>query len=227
MPQPQEQLLIDMLKTLFLYTLTVIGQVAARPHDLRQTACISANDLTNIAADTVSCDGAPFPQECATASVAAPNIGQSFSLFNIDSFGAQAALVAIILFESGDFRYKINHYPGVAGQGTRNMQSPAFNAKYADWIVANGQDTSITQESVADVANDPGTLLDLINTGNWDFASAAWFLTTQCDASQVQALGDGSQESFESYLTQCVGTTVTDDRIAGWEKVIALGSWSS
>lgn len=105
------------------------------------------------------------------------------------------------------------------------MQSPAFNAKYADWIAANGGDEKITAESVAAVANEPANLLELINTDKWSFASAAWFLSTQCEASVAQTLGDGSQGSFEAYLTQCVGTTVTDDRVAGWEKVIALGSW--
>lgn len=199
----------------------------AMPFLRRQTACITANDLTSIAPFTASCDGSPFPAECAPASLAAANIAESFRLFNIDSFGAQAALVAIMLFESGDFKYKINHFPGVAGQGTRNMQSPAFNAKYADWIVANGNDATITQGSVAAVASDPAALLDLINTDKWSFASAAWFISTQCGASQVQALGDGSQASFQAYLTGCVGTTATEDRIAGWKKVVALGSWSS
>lgn len=208
-----------------LRTLALATMATAIPLVRRDSPCITSDDLVKIAADTASCDGAAFPAECAPASVAAPAIAESFSLFNINSFGAQAALVAIMLFESGDFKYKINHFPGVAGQGTRNMQSPAFNAKYADWIAANGNDPSITSESVAAAANDPATLLDLINTDKWSFASAAWFISTQCDASQVQALGDGSQTSFESYLTSCVGTTVTDDRIAGWKKVVALGSW--
>ncbi|KAM0702328.1 hypothetical protein Q7P35_011238 [Cladosporium inversicolor] len=216
-----------MLFATLLHALTLVSIATAIPLARKQAACISANNLITIAPDTTSCDGSPFPSECAPASVAAPNIAQSFSLFNIDSFGAQAALVAIMLFESGDFKYKINHFPGVAGQGTRNMQSPSFNAKYADWIAANGQDASITQGSVAAVANEPAALLDLINTDEWSFASAAWFLSTQCDGSQIQALGDGSQASFEAYLTGCIGTTVTEDRIAGWEKVISLGRWSS
>jgi hypothetical protein len=216
-----------MLFALLLHALALVSLSTARPLVLRQTACITASDLTNIAPDTASCDSAPFPEECATASVAAPNIAQSVGLFNINSFGAQAALVATMLFESGDFKYKINHYPGVAGQGTRNMQSPAFNTKYANWIAANGGDSSITAKSVAAASNDPATLLSSINTDKWGFASAAWFLATQCGASQVQALSDGSQASFESYLTGCIGTTVTDDRIAGWEKVIALRGWSS
>jgi hypothetical protein len=216
-----------MLIATLLQALTLISIASAIPLAKKQATCISPNNLITIAPDTASCDGAPFPEECDSASVAALNIAQSFSLFNIDSFGTQAALVAIMLFESGDFKYKINHFPGVAGQGTRNMQSPAFNSKYADWIVANGQDASITQGSVAATANNPAALLDLINTDQWSFASAAWFVSTQCDASQIQALGDESQASFEAYLTGCVGTTVTEDRIAGWEKVIGLGGWSS
>jgi len=216
-----------MLFAALFHKLALVSMAAAMPLVRKQTACISSTNLISIAPDTASCDGAPFPEECVPASVAAPNIAQSFGLFGIDSFGAQAALVAIMLFESGDFKYKINHFPGVAGQGTRNMQSPAFNTKYADWIVATGQDAAITQSSVSAAAGDPATLLDLINTDKWSFASAAWFVSTQCGASQVQALGDGSQASFEAYLTGCVGTTVTEDRTAGWEKVIGLGGWSS
>ena len=216
-----------MLFATLISALTLLSTAIAIPLVRKQTPCISSTNLISIALDTASCDGSPFPSECAPASVTAPSIAQSFSLFDIDSFGAQAALVAIMLFESGDFKYKINHFPGVAGQGTRNMQSPAFNAKYAEWIAANGQDDSITQGSVAAVANDPAALLELINTDKWGFASAAWFVSTQCGASQVQALGDGSQASFEAYLTSCVGTTVTEDRIAGWQKVIGLGGWSS
>lgn len=195
---------------------------------ISRSSCISADNLIDIAPDTTTCNGADFPRECVTASAAAPNIASSFELFNIDSFDAQAALVAIMLFESGDFKYKQNHFPapGTPGQGTRNMQSPAFNEKYADWIAANGEDENITEESVAQAkAQGPPQLLDLINTDLWGFASAAWFLSTQCDASIAQALGDAQQASFENYLTTCVGTTVTADRITGWEKVVALRGW--
>ncbi|KAM3419147.1 hypothetical protein BST61_g5092 [Cercospora zeina] len=211
-----------------LITVALAAAAFAHPLARRHTACITTKDLTTIAPDTASCDGADYPAECATASTAAPNIAESFHTFNIDSFGAQAALVAITLFESGDFKYKINHYPGVAGQGTRNMQSPAFNEKYAEWIVANGNDANITNDRVAAAsAQGPAQLLDLINTDKWSFASAAWFVATQCDANHLAALGDGSQTSFEKYLTDCVGTTVTDERIAGWSKVTALGKWQT
>lgn len=172
-------LILSLLTTIALAVTITTANPLVRKH----TYCLTATDLTKIAPDTTSCDGAAAPTECAPASIAAPNIDQSWKEFKIDSFGAQAALVAIMLFESGDFKYKINHYPGVAGQGTRNMQSPAYNKKYADWIVSSGNDYNITQASVsAASAQGPAELLDLINTDRWGFASAAWFLATQCDA---------------------------------------------
>jgi hypothetical protein len=189
-------------------------------------ACVTAQNLIAIAPETTTCASAPFPAECAPADIAAPNIAASFHRFHITSFGAQAALVALMLFETADFRYKINHSPGVPGQGTRNMQSPAFNAQYAAWIAATGADPAVTDASVAAAkAQGPAALLDLVNDDRWGFASAAWFLSEKCDKGVAEALADGQQGSFEKYLTGCVGTTVTQDRIDGWKKVVALRQW--
>ena len=215
-----------MLKSTILGLLGLASTITALP---QKRSCISAADLIKIAPNTTSCEGATYPEECATAEVAAPNIGLSFREFKIPSFGAQAALVSIMLFETGDFKYNRNHFPapGTPGQGTRNMQSPTFNQKYAEWIAANGKDESITAAKVtAAAAQGPAEVLALINASNkWSFASAAWFLKTQCEASVETALADGTQASYEAYLTDCVGTTVTDDRITGWEAVVALKQW--
>lgn len=34
-----------------------------------------------------------------------------------------------------------------------------------------------------------------------------------------------TDESWNAYLTSCVGTTATEDRTAIWTKVVALGKW--
>ncbi|KXT06382.1 hypothetical protein AC578_6053 [Pseudocercospora eumusae] len=215
-----------MLASTILGLLGLTATITALP---QKRSCISADDLTKIAPNTTSCQGATYPEECATAEAAAPNIGLSFREFKIPSFGAQAALVSIMLFETGDFKYNRNHFPapGTPGQGTRNMQSPTFNQKYAEWIAANGKDESISPAKVtAAAAQGPAEVLALINASDkWSFASAAWFLKTQCEASVETALADGTQASYEAYLTDCVGTTVTDDRITGWEAVVALKQW--
>lgn len=85
----------------FLAAATVVAAVPAP----RSGKPICAQNLITIAPDTASCKGADYPDECRTAAVAAPNIAKSFEQFNLHSFGAQVAAVAIQLFESGDFKY--------------------------------------------------------------------------------------------------------------------------
>ena len=49
-----------------------------------------------------------------------------------------------------------------------------------------------------------------------DFGSAAWFLWSQCQAYVREALRTGSEGGWELYLTDCIGTTVTESRRALW-----------
>lgn len=86
-----------------MFPLTLLSMLAlASPISAASySSTISAADLEKISPDTSSCEGADFPDECATAAQAAPFIDISFSNFGIESFGGQAALVAIMLFESG------------------------------------------------------------------------------------------------------------------------------
>lgn len=131
-----------------------------------------------------------------------------------------------MLYESGSFKYNINHYPGVPGQGTRNMQSPAFNLKYAQWLAANMTDSGISMQQVQKAEQEgPVQVLALVNGGRWSFASAAWFLVTQCNEEISHGLAASTKEGWEAYLTECVGTTVTEDRTAIWKKAIALQKW--
>ncbi|KAH7564056.1 hypothetical protein BM1_01103 [Bipolaris maydis] len=69
--------------------------------------------------------------ECADASTAATALTKAFNTYNITSKGEQAAIIAYELFESGDFKYNKNHYPGRPGQGTRMMAMPNYVEKYA------------------------------------------------------------------------------------------------
>lgn len=92
------------------------------------------------------------------------------------------------------------------------MQSPEFNMKYAQSIPA-------LKTKLAEAGTDPKAVLALLTAdGNLDFGSAAWFLTTQCSAPVRAALKTGSKEGWESYIKECVGTTVTPERQAYWER---------
>lgn len=172
----------------------------------------ASGSLLAIVPKASSCSGAPFAGECKTAAEAVPFINKSFQTYGITSPAEAAALVSIMAFESGDFKYNVNHFPGVPGQGTRNMQSPEFNMKYAKSIPA-------LKEKLAAAGTDPKAVLALLTAdGALDFGSAAWFLTTQCSAPVRAALKTGSMAGWKSYITECVQTTVTPDRQAYWDR---------
>ncbi|KAJ9627129.1 hypothetical protein H2203_003590 [Taxawa tesnikishii (nom. ined.)] len=155
-----------------------------------------------------------------------PYIAAGFDNFDITDFPSQAALLSLMLYESGSFKYNINHFPGVPGQGTRNMQSPAFNLQYAQWLATTVTNSNITADQVAQANTaGPAAVLALVDIDPWSFSSAAWFLSTQCSDAVKQELAKGTDNGWNGYLTDCVGTTATDDRTAIWKKAMALGKW--
>ncbi|KAH0371871.1 hypothetical protein KCU65_g1550, partial [Aureobasidium melanogenum] len=214
------------LKALFVIFSLALPACTATPVPPCNLRPLTSADITTIAPSSASCTGAPYPAECITADDAAPWINLAFHSFGIHAFGTQAALLSLMLYESGSFKYNINHFPGVPGQGTRNMQSPAFTLKYAEWLAANMTDSGISMQQVQEAGKEgPVQVLALVNGSRWSFASAAWFLTTQCNEEISQGLATSTEEGWETYMTECVGTTVTDDRTAIWKKAIALQKW--
>lgn len=102
------------------------------------------------------------------------------------------------------------------------MQSPAYNIKYAMSIPALGP--YLEQVQTSDVV----AVLDLlIKYTNYDFGSAAWFLTSQCDQNVRSGLQSGSAAGFSAYIA-CIGTTETSDRAAYYQRAVtALGVTTS
>ncbi|KAF2252793.1 hypothetical protein BU26DRAFT_209565 [Trematosphaeria pertusa] len=182
------------------------------------TTSLTADTLIAIDPKTASCDGATFPAECADASRAAASISKSFEKYSIASPGEQAALIALMLYESGSFKYNKNHYPepGRPGQGTRNMQMPQFNIDYA---------ASLFGSAAVQSAGSLDGVLELVSKDEESFGSAAWFLSTKCSADVRTGLADATPEGWAAYLTQCIGTTDTPDRDTIWKAAVqALGS---
>jgi hypothetical protein len=79
---------------------------------------LTADQLLTIAPTANTCDNAPAAGECSTAEQAVPFITQSFTNYKVTSPAEQAALISLMAFETDDFKYKKNHYPGVPGQGS-------------------------------------------------------------------------------------------------------------
>lgn len=115
-------------------------------------------------------------------------------------------------FESDSFKYSVNYVSGKPGQGTRNMQSASFNIFYAQSIPA-------LSSSLSAVADSLNGIRDLLTANDiYDFGSAAWFLTTQCDEVTREALRSGGLVGWRNYVSNCIVTLPTIDRQGYWER---------
>jgi len=188
---------------------------------------VTAAQLLAIMPTSNTCAGASPPDECRTAKQAAPAINKSFSTFQINTAGEAAALVSLMALESGEFKFARNKFPGRPGQGTRNMQMPDFNLKYARDIpkLSTKLNKIVPAGATKTTDKQKNAVLDLLLADDsTDFGSAAWFLTTKCAAEVRQGLQAGTMAGWEAYITSCVGTTVTPDRQAYYTKALtALG----
>ena len=61
-------------------------------------------------------------------------------------------------------------------------------------------------------------VLALVKTDQYTFHSGAWFLATKCDATVRDGLKKGTDDGFDAYVTRCVGTANTPERIAYWKR---------
>ncbi|EON96913.1 hypothetical protein UCRPA7_7666 [Phaeoacremonium minimum UCRPA7] len=195
------------MKTSTLSTLLLAGLAAAAPTAKRaekQAAAIIAAIMPT--AD--SCAGADFPDECRTASQAAPHLIAAMQAYGVYSPGAVSAVLALVGYESVDMKYKHNVSPGREGQGTSNMQMAAFNIEYGQSIPAIGD-----RAAAAGAAG----ILALVTDDKYNFGSGPWFLRNKCDADVLTGLAAFTDEAFAAYMA-CVGVTVDEGRQAYWDR---------
>ncbi|KAJ6594518.1 hypothetical protein B0H19DRAFT_919745 [Mycena capillaripes] len=174
-----------------------------------------------------------FPSECRTAEQAAPFVNQAFRDYNIVSNGEKAALLSLMLFESGGFAFDINHSLNTPGQGTRNEMTFPFILQYAlDTPSTSAQAQALAGANVNNAAAIPpdtqNAIRALVLTDPLSFASAMWFYTqsgpnkTGCTATpgMVAGLQLETVPGWEDYITKCIFTTVTPERQAVYEKTL-------
>ncbi len=178
-----------------------------RTQQLATVSSLTAASLLTIAPSSDTCSGATHPLECKTAEEALAPILASFATYKITDPATQAAVVSTIAMESGDFKYSHHYFPfPVPGQGTRNMQSAAYNLDYARSI------PGLAGELEAAQAAGPENVIDLLlSHPEYDFGSAAWFLTAQCDDGVVSGLAKAGTEAFDAYVG-CIGASASAQR---------------
>lgn len=180
---------------------------------------LTPDNLIAISPATASCSGASFPDECANATQAATALNKAFSTYKITSKGEKAAIIAYEIFESGDFKYKKNHFPGRPGQGTRMMAMPEFVERYATSVAGPA---AVAQAKGA--GGDAGkiAILNLVNGDDEkSFGSAAWFVSSVCSADVRAGLAAGTLDGWHQFLSACVNTPSDPTRDPAWKAAIA------
>ena len=119
------------LLTTALLALAVTPLAAGAPAANKAVQDAQMKAIMAIAPTSSTCAGALAPYQCRTVEQAVGPIVNAFAKYNITTVGEMAAVLSIMAFESGDFKFNVNRVPGVPGQGTRNMQYPKLNIKYA------------------------------------------------------------------------------------------------
>jgi len=187
----------------------------SHPLGARDVSLTPAQVLT-VAPTAGSCEGAPTAGQCRTAEQATPMILNSFRAYGITSPNEMAAILSTIAFESGDFKYD-RPTNGEPGKGTRNMQSAAFNMKFALSIPGLGEKLSSVN---------PNGILELLTSNDaYSYGSAAWYATTQCGPTVRSGLAGGSLAGWQTYVTGCLHATPSTDRQAYWQRAVkALGA---
>ncbi|KAI1816946.1 hypothetical protein GGS20DRAFT_134419 [Poronia punctata] len=177
--------------------------------------------ILKIAPKSSSCDSSN--PDCRTNVQVAPLFSDAFEKYNLRHPGQWAAVLALTAFETDDYQYKHNVFPGRPGQGTSNMQMIDFNIQYVKSIPELAD--KFAALGAIDTDDKRNQVLALVMDDKYNFGSGPWFLTTKCEQGVAEGLVSGTDEAFKSYM-DCVGVDFTDDRKAYWgraKEAFALG----
>ena len=85
-----------------------IGRFQGRQTTINQQA-LTVEQLSAIAPSTAACNAtASFAEECRDATQAVPQINAGFDKFSIETIGEQAAILSLMLFETGNLKFDRN-----------------------------------------------------------------------------------------------------------------------
>ncbi|KAI5921469.1 hypothetical protein F4810DRAFT_338864 [Camillea tinctor] len=177
------------------------------------TAADLAEKIAVVAPMSTSCSS-QFP-ECVNNTAMAPHFLNAFNLYEITEPGQIAGVLALTAFESGDYKYKHNTNPDHHGQGTSNQQMAEWNYKYAKSIPELKSEVAKQDPGTSDAQKD--AILNLVVPDEYNFGTGPWFLKNQCSPAVLTALARGDDAGFQEYMG-CVGTTMTEERQAYWNR---------
>ncbi|KAJ2850643.1 hypothetical protein IWW36_001754 [Coemansia brasiliensis] len=162
--------------------------------------------------------------ECALNSAAVSPINKAIRKYKVASRGEIVATLAWMLYESDNWKYNINHFPGNIGQGTRTMMSWNYVSQYAKQLHPNEYEQAVgsSGDDVSSANNSTKTaVIDLVLNNDDSFGAGFWYLTTQAPSfhNNPSKLRDGNMQDFQEYVQSGIVTSWNSDREAIWTTV--------
>ncbi|KAJ2559662.1 hypothetical protein EV175_000236 [Coemansia sp. RSA 1933] len=163
--------------------------------------------------------GSCATSECATNTQALASINKAISTYGVTQMGEITALVSLMAYESSDWLYNINHYPGRAGQGTRAMLMYNFISEYASNLHPTDTTTALAAGTLTD--NVMNSVRALVLDNDDSFGSAFWYLVNHAAEyhGNDSHLRLGNFADFQDYVVNGVGAGWDDGRKTVWERV--------
>ncbi|KAJ1799902.1 hypothetical protein LPJ59_001506 [Coemansia sp. RSA 2399] len=203
-------LIISTLGPLALLAVMIPGAGAA--------TTITLDQLNNAIPDRVGSSSCAT-SECATNTQALSSINKAIAAYGVTQMGEITALISLMAYESGDWLYNINHYPGRAGQGTRAMLMYSFVSEYANQLHPADATKVLAAGAVTDAVEN--NVRALVLNDDDSFGSAFWYLVNHAAAyhGNDSHLRVGNFADFKDYVTNGVGAGWDDSRQTVWERV--------
>ncbi|KAJ2359065.1 hypothetical protein IWW50_000263 [Coemansia erecta] len=164
------------------------------------------------------CASVEDQSECATNDSAAKAITHAMAKYNVKRRGEVVALISLMAYESKNWEYNINHFPGRAGQGTRAMLMYNFIYTYAQSLYPDKVSSSAANSESATEMN---SVRGLVLGGDDSFGAAFWYLTTVAKEfhGDEGKLRSGNIDDFKAYIENGVHTSWDDERAEIWRNV--------
>ncbi|KAJ2016579.1 hypothetical protein GGI03_005153 [Coemansia sp. RSA 2337] len=174
------------------------------------------NKAIPVRASDSSCSSVSTPDECAPNSRAVKAINAAISKYGVTQRGEIVALISLMAYESANWQYNVNHFPGRPGQGTRAMLMYNFIEQYAQALYPS--EATLAVGSSTEALNN---VRALVLNDNDSFGSAFWYLVNKASGYHAKAdkLRSGNADDFKDYIVNGVGAGWDDTRHTIWETV--------
>jgi len=99
------------------------------------------------------------------------------------------------------------------------LSQPALRAEVLR--ISNGTALNVTIDNMGKVpAADQKAIRALVLPEKYTYAAAMWYLWNKCQPSMVMKLAEGGLEAFKEYVSVCIETDFTCDRVRKWCSVV-------